>query len=138
MKMIQKAVALIFVAALVLFCFASCIEKDTARATISDFLTSVEAEDYDTAVSLLHPDCGVDLKEYFEQMERENDVDFGAGIEILYYSGFKSSEYLSTVKGSFYSTTFRAKIGDREVSFLMELVDNDAGYGIYNMNVSFR
>ena len=68
-------------------------------------------------------------------MEKEENVDFQAGIEIEKYTGFSSSLYDSTVDGSTYELTMHTKVGDKKVIFTIEIVNNEKGYGIYNLDL---
>ena len=71
----------------------------------------------------------------YDLVEKEKDVDFQAGIEIEKYTVFSSSLYDSTVDGSTYELTMRTKVGDKKVIFTIEIVNNENGYGIYNLDL---
>ena len=43
--------------------------------------------------------------------------------------------YDSTVNGSTYELTMRTKVGDKTVKFTIEIVKNENGYGIYNLDL---
>ncbi len=124
-------------AGLLVFGLTSCINGDTAQATIESFVEAIEGGDYDTAKTYLHPDRPADLATYFERIESEEDVDFSSGFEIVKYTGVKSSYHDSTVDGSTYETTAKVKIGDTEAELTVEIVENDSGYGIYNFELDF-
>ena len=118
--------------------FTSCgngIKGDEAKAFINDFFAAIVTEDYDKAESFLHPDRPADLETFLLDVEKEKDVDFQAGIEIEKYTGFSSSMYDSTVNGSTYELTMRTKVGDKTVKFKIEIVKNETGYGIYNLDL---
>ena len=108
---------------------------DEAKAMLNDFLATIEAEDYEAAQALLHPDRPADLEDFLLGVEQEQGLDFQTGIEIEKYTHFASSFYDSTVGGSRYELTARTTVGEREVFFTVELVKNDNGYGIYNFNL---
>ncbi len=137
MKLHTKIITCLTVVVFILCSLTSCIDGNVAKQTIADFLSAIAAGDYDTATSHLHPDRPADLQPYLENIEQSESVDFQAGIEILGYSSVKSAHYDSTVDGSTYMTTCRTKIGDQTVSITVEIVDNDAGYGIYNFTIDF-
>ncbi len=135
MKKLQKSVLSLLLLILLSFSLVSCIDGDVARGTIADFLQAVENDDLAAAATYLHPERPADLSAYFAKIESEQGVDFSAGIEILRYTNVHTSHYDSSVGGSAYKTSFTAKIGDRDAVIMIELVDNDKGYGIYNLDM---
>ena len=138
MKHLFKSIMLATVAFLCVLSLASCgkgIKGDEAKAFINDFFAAVVAEDYDKAESFLHPERPADLETFLLNVETEENVDFQAGIEIEKYTGVSASLYDSTVDGSRYELTMRTKVGDQKVTFTIEIVKNDNGYGIYNLDI---
>ena len=138
MKHLFKKLLAITVACLCVCSLASCgngIKGDEAKALINDFFVAIVAEDYDKAESFLHPERSADLEAFLLNVEQEDNVDFQAGIEIKKYTGFSSSMYDSTVNGSRYELTMRTKVGDKTVKFTIEIVKNENGYGIYNLDL---
>jgi hypothetical protein len=136
-KLFKKA--LIIIACLCVLPLASCgegIKGDEAKAYINDFFAEIVVEDYEKAEELLHPKCLIDIEKLFLNFEKDEDVDFQAGIEIEKYTGFASALYDSTVDGSRYELTMRTKVGDKTVIFTIELVKNEAGYGINNLEIN--
>ena len=138
MKGLFRNILLVSIACLSVFSFVSCgngIKGDEAKAFINDFFVAIVAEDYDKAESFLHPERPADLETFLLNAEKEKNVDFQAGIEIEKYTGFSSSLYDSTVDGSTYELTMRTKVGDKKVKFTIEIVSNENGYGIYNLDL---
>ena len=138
MKNLFRNILLISIACIYVFSFVSCgngIKGDEAKAFINDFFAEIVAEDYDKAESFLHPECPADLETFLLNVEKEENVDFQAGIEIEKYTGFSSSLYDSAVDGSTYELTMRTKVGDKKVIFTIEIVNNENGYGIYNLDL---
>ena len=138
MKHLFKKLLAIAVACLCVCSLASCgngIKGDEAKALINDFFVAIVAEDYDKAESFLHPERPADLEAFLLNVEQEENVDFQAGIEIEKYTGFSSSMYDSTVNGSTYELTMRTKVGDKAIKFTIEIVKNENGYGIYNLDL---
>ena len=138
MKSIFKKLLTITIVCLLVFSLMSCasgIKGDEAKALINDFFAAIVAEDYDKAESFLHPERPADLEAFLLNVEQEDNVDFQAGIEIEKYTGFSSSMYDSTVNGSRYELTMRTKVGDKTVKFTIEIVKNENGYGIYNLDL---
>ena len=117
---------------------ASCsggIKGDDAKAYINDFFDAVSAEDYERAEALLHPDRPADLEEFFLNIEEKEDLDFQSGIEVERYTGMSSSYYDSTVDGSRYELVMQVSVDEKNVEFTIEIVQNENGYGIYNLNL---
>lgn len=117
---------------------ASCsggIDREEAKAFIGNFLEAVEAEDYEKAKTFLHPERPADLEAFFTGVEDREDIDFQAGITVEKYTGYSSSYYDSTVGGSTCELTMKAKVGEADVKITVEIVQNDNGYGIYNLNI---
>lgn len=138
MKNLFRNILLVSIAFLCAFYFVSCgngIKGDEAKAFINDFFLAIVAEDYDKAESFLHQERPGDLETFLLNVEKEENVDFQAGIEIEKYTGFSSSLYDSTVDGSTYELTMRTKVGDKKITFTIEIVNNENGYGIYNLNL---
>lgn len=135
--LLKKALAIIIMS-LCIISLASCksgIKGDEAKALINDFFDAIVDEDYDKAESLLHPDRPADLETFLLNVEKEEDIDFQSGIKIEKYTGFSTSLYDSTVDGSTYELTMRTKVGDKKVTFTIEIVSNEKGYGIYNFDL---
>ena len=138
MKHLFKKLLVITVACLCVCSLASCgngIKGEEAKALVNDFFVAIVAEDYDKAESFLHPERPGDLEAFLLNIEQEENVDFQAGIEIERYTGFSSSVYNSTVDGSRYELTMRTKVGDKTIKFTIEIVKNENGYGIYNLDL---
>ena len=138
MKRIWKHLLIFALCLACLFSFASCsggIKGDEAKALIRDFLDAVVAEDYSQAETFLHPDRPGDLETFFLNIEEQENIDFQAGITIERYTGFSAAYYDSSVAGSTYELTMRTKVGEETVKFTIEIVKNENGYGIYNLDV---
>ena len=138
MKNLIRNILLVSMACLCVFSFVSCgngIKGDEAKAFINDFFVAIVDEDYDKAESFLHPERPADLKTFLLNVEKEENIDFQAGIEIEKYTGFSSSLYDTSVAGSTYELTMRTKVGDNKVTFTIEIVSNENGYGIYNLDL---
>ena len=138
MKKLLRNILFFSLALLCAASLASCgnaIKKDEAKAVVNDFFNAIVAEDYKTAKGLLHPDRPADLETFFQNVEQREGVDFQSGIEIKKYTGFSSSVYDSTVGGSRYELTMRTTVGEDTVTFTVEVVKNENGYGIYNLDL---
>ena len=138
MKRIFRMIVAIMIDCLFVSSLVSCgngIKGDEAKAFINDFFAAIVAEDYDKAEGFLHPERPADLEAFLQNVEKQANVDFQAGIEIENYTGFSSSLYDSSVDGSTYELIMRAKVGDKLVRFTIEIVKNEIGYGIYNFDI---
>ena len=138
MKHLTKKLLLAFLACLCAFSLVACaggISSEEAEETILDFLAAIVAEDYALAESLLHPVKDVDLEVFFNDLEREEGVDFQEGIEIVRYVGFSSSLFDSTVGGAKYTLTLRVKMGGEDADLEVSVVRNEGGYGIYSFDL---
>ena len=137
----KKTVRILNIAMLCVICalsLVSCsggIKRDEAKAFISEFLEAVESGDFEKAGTYQHPERGADLESFFLSIEEAEGIDFQAGIEIEKYTNFSSALYDTTVGGSTYELTMRTKVGDNTVKFMIELVKNEHGYGIYNLDI---
>lgn len=138
MKHIGKSLLSLFLIAILLLSAVGCsggIDKDRAKADMQSFLDAVAAEDYEAAAALMHPARPLDLKAFFEHIEAEEGVDFGSGIEVLRSSGFSYAYYDSEIDGSRYALELEVEIGGVRAEIELEAVQNDAGYGIYDVEV---
>lgn len=139
MKRYIKAAAAVILIFVFLFTFSGCksgINRDDAKARINSFFDAVQAENYDLAATYLHPDVEVDLKNFFETLKTEKNINFNSGAEIIKYTGFSYSYYISTVGGSSYTLDMLVKVNDKEISMNIETVKNNKGYGIYNFQAN--
>ena len=138
MKKILKLITLILSIAVILSSLASCSRGFTtneANATIEDFLTKISDGDYSGASALLHPSFTIDLKEYITVAERHGGFDCSEGFEIQDYTNSSYSKNNEIVNGAAYSVTFRAAVGLKLVKVTIEIIKNDAGYGIYTLKL---
>ena len=139
MKKMLKNTIFTIVLCLCIFLLTACkggIKGSEAKAYINDFVIAVADEDYSKAETMLHPERPADLENFFVNIEKEKNIDFQEGIEIKRYTGFYSALYDSTIKGSSYELTMRTLVGEKPVEFTIEIVKNEAGYGIYNLDLN--
>ncbi len=121
-----------------LFSMISCgggIDRNEAKAFIGEFFDAIEAEDYEKAETYLHPDLTDDIRKFFTEVEDAMNIDFRSGIVIERYKGFRYSYYNSEIDGSAYYLTMDTKVGEQSVTMTVGIVQNDKGYGIYNINI---
>lgn len=135
---VKKFLITFLICCICIVSFVSCsggIDKEEAKVFINDFFAAIVAEDYKKAETFLHPERPADLETFLLSIEKDENVDFQAGIEIEKYTGFSSAYYDSTVGGSTYKLTMRTKVGENTLEFSIEIVQNEAGYGIFNLNI---
>lgn len=133
-----RIVALMMLAALLLL-LTGCsggISSDETKTHVGTFFEAVEAGDYAAAEACLHPERPADLAEYFTGMEAVIGQPFSAGVTVADYTGFRSALYDSTVGGSTYTLMMKVTVGIAEVDAEIEVVRNDAGFGIYNLSIT--
>ncbi|MBE6598960.1 MAG: hypothetical protein E7638_05915 [Ruminococcaceae bacterium] len=138
MRIIKKLLTALIICCTCLASFASCsggIDGDRAKAFINDFFAAIVEEDYQKAETFLHPERPCDLKTFFISVEEETSLDFQAGIIIERYKGLSAAYYDSTVGGSTYELTMKTNVGESTVDFTIEIVQNQNGYGIYNLDI---
>lgn len=117
------------------------ISGDEAKDYVEDFFDAVEEaaedNDYVIAESFLHPDCPADIEDFIKSVSLAQKVDF-SDIEIENYTGFSSSYYDSRVGGSRYSLSMKISVSEKIANAEIEIINNDKGYGIYNVDIKFE
>ena len=112
---VKRILTALLICSFCLVSFVSCsggIDKDEAKAFISDFFAAIVAEDYEKAETFLHPDRPADLEAFLGNIEQRTNLDFQAGIVIKEYTSSSSSNYDSTVDGSTYKFTIQTEVGE--------------------------
>ena len=134
----KKFVSVILCLCLLTVLLSSCsggISGDEAKSHINGFLAEIEKGDYQSASDYLHAERPANLELFFEGIEKDDGVDFQQTITVKKYTGFSSSYYDSTVGGSTYSLDMVVTVGDDELTLSVEVVKNDNGFGIYNLDI---
>ena len=111
---------------------------DMAKAdTDTDaFFQAMAAGDFATAQSLMHPSISDDLTAYFNDLEAQNaGLDFQNGLSWEQELNVQYSWYHSDVGGSLYTRTYRLQAGNVTLRAEIAIVSNEAGYGIYRLNI---
>jgi len=134
-KNLFKIVCLLVVASLCL-CFVGCskIDKSQAKENVKAFFGEISDGDYEGAKQYLHPDKPYDLKLLFENYEAKSGCDLSRGITVEKFVSTSSSAYESEVDGSEYSLEVRVRIGGFLTEIDVDIVKNDNGYGIYEID----
>ena len=131
-KMLCLLTCVVFV-----FALSACsggINGDEAKVYINDFLAEVEKGDYAAAKAYLHPDRPANLQAFFEGVATEGDVDFSK-ISVEKYTNVSSAIYDSSVGGAKYALTMEVDASGKTIEMEIEIVRNDNGYGIYNLDI---
>jgi len=124
--------------ATLVLCLVSCgdgIDMGEAESFVSEFFDAVGRGDTETANTYLHPDVPLQLDSYLEDVAQEYGISFEEGITVEHRTGLSYAYYDSRVGGSLYEQRLRAKIGNTSVYITVEVVKNEAGYGIYNLDI---
>ena len=123
-----------------LLCFLpSCgggIDMGEAKVFIGDFLNAVGSGDTEAASEFLHPDLPMQLASYLEDVEKELGISFKDGITVKRNTGMHYAYYDSTVGGSMYEQSMNATVGTKEIYLSVTVVQNEAGYGVYDLEIS--
>ena len=123
-----------------LLCFLpSCgggIDMGEAKVFIGNFLNAVGSGDTEAASEFLHPDLPMQLASYLEDVEKELGISFADGITVERQTGFRYAYYDSKYGGSYYEQSLRGKVGNTQVYIRVAVVQNEAGYGVYDLGIS--
>lgn len=123
---------------LCLLCTVACsggIDTDSAKTFIGEFLDKIGSGDISGANTYLHPDLPLQLDSYLEDVEDAYKISFADGITVERQTGFRYAYYDSKVGGSLYEQSMRAKIGTTTVYITVTVVQNETGYGVYNLDM---
>ena len=134
----KKIISVVLCLSLFTVLLSSCsggINSDEAKSHINSFLAEIETGDYQAASTYLHVDRPANLELFFEGIEKDKGIEFQQIITVKKYTGVSSSYYDSTVGGSTYSLDMVIVVGDDELKLSVEIVKNDNGFGIYNLDI---
>ena len=112
------------------------ITREEAQTAMDSLLVALDNENYAEAAALYHPDAVMSedlLAAFAEQVKTKVGIDLTEGATVEKITGISSSYYDSTVGGSRYALTARIKAGDKTASLAVEVVRNDKGYGIFQV-----
>ena len=136
----MKIRSLFFIALALVLCLAlvGCnggIKKKDAKGTAEAFVAAIEDGDFEDARALLHPDSPFDVEKYFNGIEERKGVDFQKGIEIKRFEEYSYSHYESEVGGSEYELELRLLVDGKSFELSLDIVKNEGGYGIYDIEL---
>lgn len=112
------------------------ITREEAKTAMDSLLTALDNENYAEAAALYHPDYAMTeelLAAFAEQVKTKVGIDLTEGATVEKITGFSSSYYDSTVDGSRYALTAKIKAGDKTALLTVEVIRNDKGYGIFQV-----
>lgn len=112
------------------------VTREEARGAMDALLAALGNEDYAEAAALYHPDAAMTedlLAAFAEQVKTKVGIDLTEGAVVEKITGMSSSYYDSNVGGSRYALTARIKAGDKTASLTVEVIRNDKGYGIFQV-----
>ena len=138
MKVLFRIFSLLLILTLFLFSLTACsggIDRSDAKLFVEEFFAAVASEDDAKAQAYLHPHCEGELSLFLTGTESRLGVRFADGITVVRHTGFQYSFYNSAVDGSQYTMHIETRIGEKTVNFSVMVVQNDAGYGIYDLTV---
>lgn len=133
-----KALFLIVLALVLSLSLVGCrdgLKKDDAKELVEDFLEAVQNNDFEAASTYLHPERPFDVEKYFNGVEERKSIDFQSGIEIKRYTEYSYSAYDSEVDGSDCELEFNVIVDGVGFEINIEIVKNDLGYGIYEVDI---
>ena len=112
------------------------ITREEAKTAMDSLLSALDNENYAEAAALYHPDAAMTeelLAAFAEQVKTKVGIDLTEGAVVEKITGMSSSYYDSNVDGSFYALTARIKAGDKTADLTVEVIRNDRGYGIFQV-----
>ena len=111
------------------------ISADEGKLLIDEFFAALAAEDYQKAQSLLHPEYATDLQAFLLQVEENQGLRYQDGVKIQSYIGYAANANYNLFGGGQTNTltlTADATVGEKKAVLIVEIVRNEAGYGISN------
>ena len=112
------------------------ITREEAKTAMDALLTALDNENYAEAAALYHPDAAMSenlLAAFAEQVKTKVGIDLTEGAVVEKITGMSASYYDSNVDGSRYALTARIQAGDKTASLTVEVIRNDKGYGIFQV-----
>lgn len=113
-------------------------EADKANNFVEEFCFTLAYDGIERAKEYLHPEWAStkgNLEDYVEKFENENGIDFSDGVAISRRFQESLTGYNSEYGGSVYKFGISIVIGDKMINMSFMVVDNDAGYGIYDFGL---
>ena len=129
----MKRILCLFFAVALALSLAGCqggVNREQADAEIAAFFDKVAAEEFEGATAYLHPANATDLQALFSQSGIPADF---AVADVI---NFSWSWYSSDVDGSQYTREYRVTADEQSWIVSVQIVQNTAGYGIYDLTIT--
>ena len=139
MKRSVKILCCLLVGVLLLVGMTGCensIGFEEGKTYTTNFFELIHQEKYNDAAMLFHESAattGTELQAYFEALERQLLLDFSDPHVIL---GFQSMSTNVSTDGGTCALTCKMEFGINVVKAEMELLRNEAGFGITNFRIA--
>ncbi len=145
-RSIKKFLSIIFLASM-LFCtlfFTGCDqllsfidENDENTTTIREFCRALSQDDYDTAVTMIHPDCNMDaakLRSNIAIVENVYGVDVSEGIVVVQLVNAERNNSFSIPDGRVKDTVYvyEVYVDALPLYLLVEVIETSSDIGIYS------
>jgi len=132
----KKCIALFAVCCIGLGMLASCGSgvDPKIESFVKDFFAAIVAEDYEKAETFLHPERPADMKAFLDSIEENEKLDFQKGIKIEKYIKYTEG-YEQDVGGYRHELKIRTNVGGVTVRFIVDIVENRNGSGIYELKI---
>ena len=112
------------------------VTREETKTAMDALLTALDNENYAEAAALYHPDAAMTedlLAAFAGQIKTKVGIDLTEGAVVEKITGMSSSYYDSNVDGSRYALTAKIKAGDKTADLTVEVIRNDKGYGIFQV-----
>lgn len=131
---------LVWVMAFSICLLSGCNSTDKQiKNTVEDFVLCVEEDRFDDAAELIHSECAITADEvasYFALLEKEKNLDFTKGFQLIEYEYEDFEDDSAEIKGSYVKATGTVEAKDVVYTFELKIVDNEEDFGIYK--IKFR
>ncbi|MBQ7827914.1 MAG: hypothetical protein IJ386_06570 [Clostridia bacterium] len=116
-----------FIALICSLSSCSYIKEEDAKVFVHEYLALLEEENYEE-IELMSDFYEDDIVSGFEELEKQTNLDFQSGIEIVEYTGFKSRHSDSYYGVPLCSLTMKVSIGGTAALMEIQVIDEDGVY----------
>ncbi len=111
-------------------------KKQENKEMITRFLDALVADDYKKVSEFLYSSESVDsFKEYCQNNEIENEIDFSEGYKIHRYIDESSGDSTGDVKGTIYYYDIKLNFGEKKCYVALQILDDGKKSGIVSFEV---
>ena len=107
------------------------------KKEVTEVFEFVKNDEFVKTEEYFHPDALFAYRKLIadvELIEKLYKIDFSDGLKIVRTQGFEIVGYTSEYKGSSYEMNYIVSVGERKFEMEVLVVDNDNGYGIYEID----